>query len=83
MNSWGSFNWFVIAFGLPLMALMIVAVPATDILLQAVFVQLDAATTTLYINLIKIALGMIAFILALGIMWVVASSITQRSGAVG
>jgi len=83
MNQKGEFNWFVLVMGIPLIAILIAAVPAIDVLGQQVSTQLDATTATFYINLCKLVVGLFVFVLILGVIWVSASSIREERRYLG
>ena len=83
MNRIGEFNWFVLVMGLPLIAILIAAIPAIDVLGQQVFTQLDNTTATYYIYLIQIVVGIFTFILVLGVLWFNVSSIKEERRYLG
>jgi len=61
-------NWAVLPMAFGGIIVLIVFTPILDLLISTAFSQLDASTAHQHVNLIKIALGSVGFLIVLGFM---------------
>lgn len=77
MNQSGKLDWFTIILAPALIIFLMVIFPIIDTVAAVAFTTLDNTTALYYTNVVKVAIGGMGLILALGCIWMIVSGLRE------